>query len=464
MLNVILCGGSGTRLWPLSREGQPKQFLNLFGQNSLFQETIKGNKHYCSEIAVICHTSQKSLALQQLKEIDEAPKWIILESSSRNTAPAVALSLQAVDPETILLFSPADHLINFSESYYSSLKQAEIYAEEGNVVVFGIVPKSPETGYGYIQVGDSDDVVRFVEKPNYDTAVKYLQSGSFFWNSGMICGKAKYLQQAIEMHIPQIAHTTQAAFLNSSKQFVPFSIYEIPQNTMDLIPSESFDYGVLEKMPDLKCVRSHFDWNDVGSFDSLYHAFPKDQHYNVSLSSDHISIDSTHNLIIGSNRLVTTVGIDGLAIIDTPDALLITPRHSSQKVKDIVHQLKQKTHPTLRSQLHLHATVASGQNYQVHTITLKHKEVEDHYSTPENRHQIVLLEGELSIHIEEKKHLLKRGESLSIEKNNHYSLESISAQAAVILQVITSTNTLDILHNSISLPLPLPDYLQTNRN
>lgn len=340
MINIILCGGSGTRLWPLSRECLPKQFITFLDQQTLLQKTALGNSQHSSEFIVVCSTEHANLVQKQLDECSLQPRAYILEPSPRNTAAAVCLSLFSLDPEEIVLITPSDHLIDYSEGYQAALKQAREYAENDEVTIFGIFPHSADTGYGYIEVVSENTVKRFHEKPSALVAQQYLMQGNYFWNSGMICAKAGVLLKALQVHAPNILKEAETAYSNASITKGPAPFYKIPEEEMSKIPPASIDHALLEKMESLKFVQGNFQWSDVGSFDSLFTQLPKDGEGNAVNAKDFLSVDSKNNLVIGNNRMISTIDVEDLVIVDTPDALLIAKLGSTQKVREVVNKLR----------------------------------------------------------------------------------------------------------------------------
>lgn len=342
MINLILCGGCGTRLWPVSRTLMPKQFAKLFDGNSLFQGTVRTNSVACESQYVISNAEQYFLAKDQLSEISEkgAPRFM-LEPVGRNTAPAIALACLSLSPETIVLVSPSDHVIRDKEAYRKCVERAEALAKSGYLVTFGISPTSPETGYGYIEA-DNENVKRFVEKPDLETARKYLASGNFYWNSGIFCFKVSTFLSELEKYAPEMFAACKAALAGAIREN---SLLRIRHDDMMAIPANSIDYAVMEKSDKVKVVPSDIGWSDLGSFDALYQEYPHDEAGN-NVNSKHVSVGTTNSMVIGNQRLVATIDLDRMLVVDTPDALLVAPLSSSQKVKAVVEKLKQK-----RSQL-----------------------------------------------------------------------------------------------------------------
>ena len=348
MINVILCGGSGTRLWPVSRSLLPKQFTKLFGNNSLFQKSVERNKKYCNSLLVVSNVEQYFMAYDQLEEIDSEKKAkFLLEPVGRNTAPAILLAAMELDSDDIMLITPSDHIIEDEKAYSKSLKRAKKLAMEGYLVTFGITPNTPETGFGYIEA-DGEKVLAFHEKPSFDIAKEYLKKGNYYWNSGMFCFKASTILEEAKKYAPQIYEAALTAFNNRK---IDGNVDRIPMESMLSIPDNSIDYAVMEKSDNIRVIKGDFKWNDLGSFDALDEVFEKDKFGNT-INDSLLTIDSKNNFVYGSNRLKVLIDIEDLIVVDTADALLITKKGSSQKIKDVVAKLKDRD-----SQLpHIHIT------------------------------------------------------------------------------------------------------------
>lgn len=346
MTNIILCGGSGTRLWPISRTLMPKQFVKLFDNKSLFQLTIERNSKVCDSQFIVSNSEQYFLALDQLEELDKTKNRYLLEPVGRNTAPAIALACMALDQDEIVLVTPSDHLIKDEKEYAKVLADAKKLAYTDNLVTFGITPSFAEIGFGYIEA-DGLEVKAFHEKPDFQTATQYIAAGNYYWNSGMFCFKAGVFLEELKKYSPEIYEYSLKAFENASKD----EMIRIKHDDMISIPEESIDYAVMEKSDKVKVVPSNIGWSDVGNFDALYDELPHDENGNT-LNSNLISIDSHNNLVYRNERQIAMIDIDNLIVVDTGDALLISQKGSSQKVKKVVEKLKEQN-----SQLHnIHLT------------------------------------------------------------------------------------------------------------
>lgn len=352
---VVLCGGSGSRLWPLSRSGFPKQFLCLTGNDSLFQQSVK---RLCSLLAasqadcspyIICNEEHRFLAQEQLREIQVEGASFLLEPVGRNTAPALTLAaLAAVEggQDPILVVTPADQIIQDEEALHHAVRQAVSCAAGGNIVILGIKPDKPETGYGYIKVQPGSEtavfVEHFVEKPGRETAQGYLDDGCYFWNAGLFVLKASVWLAALEMFRPDIAQATAKAWALRSRDS---SFIRPERAAFEAIPTESVDYAVMEKCPGsrfpVRMVPLDAGWSDLGAWDAVWSVLPKDESGNA-LHGDVLVTDSANSLVHASSRLVALVGVENLVVVETADAVLIADRARSQDVKHIVNVLTQQ--------------------------------------------------------------------------------------------------------------------------
>ncbi|GAB7261077.1 hypothetical protein DZS_44130 [Dickeya ananatis] len=343
IIPVIMAGGSGSRLWPLSRELFPKQFLSLGdeSQYSLLQNTLarlQGVPFLVQQRPlVICNEDHRFLVAEQLREQQQLGGNIILEPTGRNTAPAIALAAHLsvkTDPDSILLVLAADHLIKKTENFHLAVQQALPYACENKLVTFGIVPTTPETGYGYIKTGEpltdgGFTVDEFVEKPSLATAERYLASGKYCWNSGMFMFRAaKYLDE-LQNHQPDIYELTRVAMARSQRDM---DFIRVESRAFNDCPNDSIDYAVMEKTHDAVVIAFDAGWSDVGSWSSLWEVSQKDEQGNVTVG-DVITLDSHNNYVSTSAPLVATIGIDDAIIVNTGDALLVAAKERAQDVK-----------------------------------------------------------------------------------------------------------------------------------
>lgn len=323
LINVLLSGGVGSRLWPLSRKSQPKQYIPLFDDKTLFQLAAERNNSICDEILIVCNKDNYQLSEQNIKNSGITSYSKIVEATPRNTAAAVAFAALWADKEDILLVTPADHIIEDLEIYKKSVARAVHLAKEGNLVTFGIKPSKPETGYGYIQ-HNGENVISFKEKPSFKDAERYINDGNFLWNSGIFCFKACVYLEELKKFRKDIYDASKTAFLNINNDFMPLD--ESLQ-----IPKESIDYAVMEHSKKIKVVPSSFTWSDLGSFEALYDFYK-------SQGQDHLF--KYNNLILGSNKHVEIIGLENIIIVETDDATLILPKDKAQEVKNIYEKLE----------------------------------------------------------------------------------------------------------------------------
>ena len=434
MTNIILCGGSGTRLWPISRTLMPKQFVKLFNDKSLFQLTVERNESICNQQFIVSNAEQYFLALDQLEELSSIDNKFLLEPIGRNTAPAIALACFALDKNEIVLVSSSDHLIKDEVAYEKTLLKAQKLAEEDYLVTFGITAEYPEVGYGYIEA-DGEDVKAFHEKPDKETAQKYLDAGNFYWNSGIFCFKAGLFLEELKQYSPDIYNTSKLAYENAKND----SMLRISHEDMIKIPDDSIDYAVMEKSNKVKVVPADIDWSDLGSFDALAEEFPKDENGN-SMNEQLIAINSKNNFVYGEERLISLVGIDDLIVVDTPDALLISKKGDSQKIKDIVKELKGREsdlhhiHLTAHRPWGTYTILEDEEKYKVKKIVVKSGKrlsLQKHFHRSE--HWIVV-SGTATVTVGEETRLIRPNESTYIKMGEVHRLENEGKIDVVLIE------------------------------
>ena len=381
MIPVILSGGSGTRLWPLSRRHYPKQFLPLVSTYSMVQETVRrlsGLQEVQAPIAV-CNEDHRFMMAEQLWEIGAKPSAIILEPVGRNTAPAVALAaLTAASADDILLVLPADHVITNIEAFHEAIAHANALAKEGFLVTFGIVPSEPDTGYGYIKRGASQhgaayNVDAFVEKPKLEVAQSYLESGDYYWNSGMFAFKASTFISELEKYNPAMLESCRNALATAK---VDMDFIRLDKEQFLKCPSDSIDYAVMEKTDKAVVIPLDAAWNDVGSWSALWDVTDKDESGNA-ISGDVFTVDTHNSFIHAHSKLVTVIGLSDVIVVETADAVMIAAKDRVQEVKDIVDQLKAQS----RSEADIHRKayrpwghydlVDTGERHQTKRIVVK---------------------------------------------------------------------------------------------
>jgi mannose-1-phosphate guanylyltransferase/mannose-6-phosphate isomerase len=338
---VVLSGGSGTRLWPLSRELYPKQLLKLVGPNTMLQDTVLRLAGLdAAPPVVVCNESHRFLVAEQLRQLSIKPRAIILEPVGRNTAPAIALAADAAAPDALILVLPADHVIRDVEAFQDAIRRALPAAEAGRLVTFGIVPNAAETGYGYIRRGAADGkayrIAQFVEKPDAARAAQFLASGEYYWNSGMFLFKASRYLEELQKFAPDIA---QAALAGVQKAQPDLDFTRIDKAAFEACRSESIDYAVMEKTADAVVVPLDAGWSDVGSWAALHDASDADAQGNVMLG-DVVVEDTSGCLLHSESRLVTAVGLRDHIVVETKDAVLVAPKDRVQDVKRLVARLK----------------------------------------------------------------------------------------------------------------------------
>lgn len=342
ILPVILSGGAGTRLWPLSVKARPKQFLALTGSATMLQQTAlrtAGRDSFQSPI-VVASADHAEAVVSQLADVEVAPAVLILEPCGRNTAPAIALAALAAQPDDILLIMPSDHVIRDVEAFLGAVHTAAPFAEQGLLVTFGITPDRPETGYGYIRRGEAltvgvHAVGRFVEKPDRATAEHYCAEGCYDWNGGIFLFRAGRYLDALRTHAPEILDAAQAAMTGGRRDGVRL---HLDDKVFGRSPSQSIDYAVMEKADGVAVVPVEMGWSDVGSWDALYDLGEQDGRGNVTVGPATM-IDSKGCLIRSEGPRVVTIGIENLTVIVSGDTVLIVPRGDSQRVKEAVEAL-----------------------------------------------------------------------------------------------------------------------------
>ncbi len=465
VLPVILCGGSGTRLWPLSRSGFPKQFLVLSGDDSkrsLFQQAIERTQSTIEAHAslrsalIVTNEEHRFLVLDQLRELKDVQATLLLEPSGRNTAPALTLAALCATErgdDPILLITPADQTIQNPPAFDVAMQSALAIAQSGAIAILGIPPSAPETGYGYIKArgdekvqGNGSRVVeRFVEKPNLETAKQYLKKGGYYWNGGMFVLKASVWLAALKDFRPDILEATIKAWQGKTSDANGDALFIRPDPAaFNAIPSESIDYAVIESCPGsrfaIKMVTLDAGWNDLGAWDAVWQVGRQDAYGNVT-HGDTVLDKTTNSLVYSSTRLVSTVGVDSLVIVETADAVLVADRKNSQEVKAIVSQLEQEG----REERNLHRkvnrpwgwydSVDEGERFKVKRIQVKpgaSLSLQMHHHRAE--HWIVV-KGIAEVTNGEKVIRLKENESTYIPQGEKHRLSNPGTEPLEIIEV-----------------------------
>lgn len=453
MINIILCGGAGTRLWPLSRKYFPKQFYKLFGNDSLFQKTVMRNGAFSESRVIVTGEDLYFIAIDQVAELGltAAGQKLLLEPVGRNTAPAIALACMDLPLDELVFVTPSDHLILDESRYAKIINKGREIAEKGHLVTFGIAPSYPETGYGYIESGtaidDNEDikafnVAAFHEKPDKRKAEEYCTAGNYYWNSGMFVFRAGVLLDELSKASPEIFSAAKKAYEYIRREG---ALSRIPRDLMEAIPSMSIDHAVMEKSGRGAVVPADMGWNDLGSFDSLYDALPKDGSGNT-LSDKSVLLNSHENLIINSGRTIAAFDVDNLIIVDTGDALLVGKRGSSQMVKNLLEEVKASEsesgvladfHRTVYRPWGNFTVLFEYEKSCVKRIVVhpgKRLSLQKHMHRSEHW---VVVEGEAAVTLGSMEHTVSAGGSIFIPREELHRVENRGKENLVIMEVQT---------------------------
>jgi mannose-1-phosphate guanylyltransferase len=447
ILPIILSGGSGTRLWPLSRKLYPKQFINLINETTLFQDTILRLPDNLENPIIVCNEEHRFVAAEQLRQINKVSNGIILEPEGKNTAPAIALAAMHEinnNRDPILFVLSSDHIIQDNKIFHSAIEVAKLLAKENMLVTFGAKADKPDTGYGYIEVENSQphdyfDIKSFVEKPNHKDAVKYIKLGNYFWNTGMFMFKAsKYLNE-LKKFEPKIFECCSNSITKESRdnEFI-----RINQAIFSHCQKKSIDYAVMENTNDGVVVPLNANWSDVGSWDRLLEVKPKDENGNF-LDGD-VLIDEVKNSFIQStNRLVSVAGVSDLVVVETKDSILIANKNQSSMTSSMVNKLKKQQ----RDEADIHTKVyrpwgffdaiESGDGFQVKKLKVnpgaklslqKHKYRSEHW---------IVTSGEAMVTCGLETFKLKENESTFIPKGEIHRIENKGPQDLILIEIQT---------------------------
>lgn len=437
---VILSGGSGTRLWPLSRKLRPKQFLPVVGEDTLFQMTLQRLSGLAAlePPLVVCNEEHRFMVAEQLRELEQANQGILLEPAGRNTAPAIALAALALErTDSLMLVLPADHVITDTPAFHAAIAQASQFAEQGQLVTFGIVPQRAETGYGYIQHDGNNRVLRFVEKPDQATAEQYVASTEYWWNSGMFLFRADTYLTALEEHAPDVLAACRKAVVadQNDGDFV-----RLDKVAFESCPAISVDYAVMERADNVAVVPLNAGWRDVGAWSAVWEVGEQDEQGNVA-RGDVLLHQARNNLAYSEKRLIALLGVDDLVVVDTQDATLVAHRDQVQEVKQIVDQLQAAQRP--EALLHREVfrpwgsydCIDGAERYQVKRITVNPGErlsLQMHYHRAE--HWIVV-RGTAEVRCSDETRLLAENQSTYIPLGATHSLHNPGKVPLEIIEV-----------------------------
>lgn len=461
LIPVVLSGGGGSRLWPLSREQYPKQLLPLVGEQTMIQQTVSrvAGVAGIAPAIIVCNEDHRFMVAEQLRSLHPSPAAIILEPCGRNTAPAVAIACLHAQRDTaddpLLLILPADHLIADVPAFQQAVSAAAAQAQAGKLVTFGIVPTSPETGYGYIR-GDAAEgqhlageglsvlpVVEFVEKPDLETARNYVDNGNYFWNSGMFMFRAGRFLEELEQYCPEMYEACVAAYdgVTSDLDFT-----RLPHDLFSRCPADSIDYAVMEKTDSAVVVPLSVGWNDIGSWSALWDVGPADDEGNV-IAGDVLQIASRNNYLHATTRLLAVAGVEDLVVVETADAVLVTTRNQAQQVKTVVDALKlqKRQEPLLHRRVNrpwgAYEGVDQGEGFQVKRITVHpgaslslqmHHHRAEHWVVVKGTARVICGEKTLLLHANQSTYI-PLGETHRLENPGLIPLEMIEVQSGEYL-------------------------------
>ncbi len=443
MKSIIMAGGSGTRLWPYSRQSYPKQFLNLVGEDSFIEQTAKRLAAVTDskDVYVVAGDQyQFNIADHLSRAFKEDYDRIITEPCSRNTAPAIALTVKYMmefencKEDEVLFFNTADHIIQ-PQSRFTQMVETALPFAQNNIVTFGIIPHKPETGYGYIELAKEKkdqvfEVKRFVEKPDLATAKQYVKSGNYMWNSGMFLFSIKVILKAFKQHTPELY------------QMITKWSYDDALAKYPSLKKDSIDYAIMEKIDNILCEKTDISWVDIGSWDSLYDILPKDENGNAVVGNA-VVLDSKNSLIMSSKKLVTAIGLDNTAVISTPDAIMVSDRKQSGKVKEMVALLEKDNHPEALEHVTTfrpwgsYTVLEEGDRYKIKRIMV-HEEARLSLQRHQHRSEHwVVIKGTALVEIDGVETRLKENESVYVPK---YTIHRLANPGKIPLEIIEVQN------------------------
>lgn len=435
---IILAGGAGTRLWPLSREALPKQFLRLMGEDSLLQSTLE-RVSSCARPVIVCSEAHRFLVAEQLRERGITPAAIVLEPVSRNTAPAIALAALACAPDDLLLVLPADHFMQEVDLFQAALAHALNAAQQGKLVTFGITPTAPMTGYGYIQSEpcgpEGAPVLAFKEKPTLECAEAFLHSGDYVWNSGMFVFRAQTLCDALAQFQPQMLAAVRHAWASAHHDL---DFIRLDAERFAQVPAQSIDYALMEHTREAWMVPLACRWSDVGSFQALADVLPQDERGNVQVG-DVLAEGCRNAVLIGQNQLLVAQGVQDLLVVAVGDAVLVAPRDTSEAIKPLVEQLKQHqreeaiTSPVCYRPWGAYEVLDEGARYKVKRLSVNPGQSLSRQLHHHRAEHWVVVKGTARIEVEGQIRLLTENESVYIPVGAIHRLEN---PGKVVLEIV----------------------------
>ncbi len=438
---VILAGGKGTRLWPISRESFPKQFLKLGDEKTLLQQTVERFLSFAKpeDIFLVTNRDYYFLVKAQVKTLHPLlAEQILIEPMQKNTGPAIAYAIKyleekkQISDDEIILVSSSDYWVSSTEKFSAAVKLAEKAASQGSIVTFGVPPHKPETGYGYIHIDASSEqevysAKAFVEKPTHEVALQYIASGDYLWNSGIFVFSIKTFWQELALHAQEMEQLCQGSLEELEKDFAR-------------IPSNSIDYAVMEKSKNISVVPFDFLWSDIGSWDTLFEMMNKDHNQNVTVGNVH-TIDTKNSLVIGDKRLISMIGLEDMVVVETEDALFLGKKGESQRVKELVAELKKTGKKETQEHLITHRpwgyykTLESGPRYKVKRILVDPLQIlslQMHYHRSEHW---VVVQGTAKVTIGETTQILHENQSTYVPKGVVHRLENPGKVPLEIIEI-----------------------------